>query len=80
MLADSTVLIVGYGSIGEALERRLDGFEVERAYGWPGAARDGACTAWTSCPACCPLADVVVLLVPAHPATRAWSTPPSWPG
>nr|BFE83028.1 hypothetical protein GCM10020093_056290 [Planobispora longispora] len=29
VLADSTVLIVGYGSIGEALERRLAGFEVE---------------------------------------------------
>jgi phosphoglycerate dehydrogenase-like enzyme len=28
-LADSTVLVVGHGAIGEALERRLAGFEVE---------------------------------------------------
>ncbi|MGH8964838.1 MAG: NAD(P)-dependent oxidoreductase, partial [Actinomycetes bacterium] len=28
-LADRTVLIVGYGDIGAAVERRLDGFEVE---------------------------------------------------
>lgn len=28
-LADRTVLILGYGSIGEALERRLDGFECD---------------------------------------------------
>ncbi|MFD0887339.1 NAD(P)-dependent oxidoreductase, partial [Streptosporangium algeriense] len=28
-LADSTVLVVGYGSIGQALERRLEGFEVD---------------------------------------------------
>ncbi len=28
-LADRTVLILGYGSIGEALERRLAGFECD---------------------------------------------------
>ena len=33
-LADKTVLIVGYGSIGAAVERRLAGFEVT-VTGWP---------------------------------------------
>ena len=34
-LAGKTVLIVGYGSIGAAVERRLAGFEVEVAAGGP---------------------------------------------
>lgn len=71
-LADSTVLIVGYGSIGAALERRLAAFEVEvirvartareGADGRPVHGRD-------ELPRLLPLADVVVLLLPATPDT-----------
>ncbi|GGO65013.1 2-hydroxyacid dehydrogenase [Nonomuraea cavernae] len=67
VLADSTVLIVGYGSIGAALERRLDGFEVEVVRVARGA-RDGV-HPMQALPALLPAADVVVLLVPATPAT-----------
>lgn len=67
-LAGSTVLIVGYGSIGAAVEARLAPFEVEvlrvarRAR--PGVAGEA------ELPALLPKADVVVLLVPLVPATR----------
>ncbi|MEU8247953.1 2-hydroxyacid dehydrogenase [Nonomuraea sp. NPDC048916] len=67
VLADSTVLIVGYGSIGAALERRLGGFEVEVVRVARGA-RDGV-HAMEDLPGLLPAADVVVLLVPATPAT-----------
>ncbi|WP_327089827.1 2-hydroxyacid dehydrogenase [Nonomuraea sp. NBC_01738] len=67
VLADSTVLIVGYGSIGAALERRLDGFEVDVVRVARGA-RDGV-HAMDELPGLLPEADVVVLLVPATPAT-----------
>ncbi|MEV0970307.1 2-hydroxyacid dehydrogenase [Microtetraspora glauca] len=63
VLADSTVLIVGYGSIGEALERRLSGFEVEIVR----VARTarGDVHGQDELPDLLPDADVVVLLVPA---------------
>ncbi|MEV0164934.1 phosphoglycerate dehydrogenase-like enzyme [Nonomuraea fuscirosea] len=67
VLADSRVLIVGYGSIGAALERRLDGFEVEIVR-VARSARDGV-HAMDELPALLPEADVVVLLVPATAAT-----------
>lgn len=67
VLADSTVLIVGYGSIGAALERRLDGFEVD-VVRVARTARDGV-HAMSELPELLPRADVVVLLVPATPAT-----------
>jgi phosphoglycerate dehydrogenase-like enzyme len=67
VLADSTVLIVGYGSIGAALERRLDGFEVEIVR-VARSARDGV-HGMAELPALLPQADVVVLLVPATPDT-----------
>ncbi|GAA3108698.1 NAD(P)-dependent oxidoreductase [Nonomuraea salmonea] len=67
MLADSRVLIVGYGSIGSALERRLEGFEVE-VVRVARRARDGV-HAMDELPALLPEADVVVLLVPATPDT-----------
>ncbi|WP_219501076.1 2-hydroxyacid dehydrogenase [Nonomuraea ceibae] len=66
-LADSTVLIVGYGSIGQALERRLDGFEVE-VVRVARSAREGV-HGMAELPALLPGADVVVLLVPATPDT-----------
>src|SRR5689334_2008710 len=67
-LADRTVLIVGYGSIGEALERRLAGFECEiiRVARRP---RDGVHPT-TELPDLLPRADVVVLLTPATDETR----------
>ncbi|MER6947039.1 2-hydroxyacid dehydrogenase [Nonomuraea sp. NPDC000554] len=67
VLADSTVLIVGYGSIGAALERRLDGFEVE-VVRVARSAREGV-HGMDELPALLPEADVVVLLVPATPDT-----------
>ncbi|MDF2707905.1 MAG: phosphoglycerate dehydrogenase [Nonomuraea muscovyensis] len=67
VLADATVLIVGHGSIGAALERRLDGFEVEIVR-VARSARDGV-HAMEELPGLLPGADVVVLLVPATPDT-----------
>jgi phosphoglycerate dehydrogenase-like enzyme len=67
-LADRTVLIVGYGSVGEAVERRLAGFEcdVRRV---ARRARDGV-DPFESLPSLVPHADVVVLLVPMTDETR----------
>ncbi|MEW9532635.1 2-hydroxyacid dehydrogenase [Microbispora sp. NPDC049125] len=67
VLADSTVLIVGYGSIGEALERRLTGFEVEIVR-VARTTREGV-HGEDELPALLPAADVVVLLVPATAST-----------
>ncbi|MEV4091921.1 2-hydroxyacid dehydrogenase [Streptosporangium saharense] len=67
VLADSTVLIVGYGSIGQALERRLDGFEVD-VVRVARTAREGV-HGQDELPELLPKADVVVLLVPATPTT-----------
>ncbi|MER7248970.1 2-hydroxyacid dehydrogenase [Kribbella sp. NPDC000426] len=66
-LADRTVLILGYGAIGEALERRLTGFECEviRVARRP---RDGVHST-DELPELLPRADVVVLLTPATPET-----------
>ncbi|MEV4288791.1 2-hydroxyacid dehydrogenase [Nonomuraea bangladeshensis] len=67
VLADSTVLIIGYGSIGAALERRLEGFEVE-VVRVARTAREGV-HGMAELPALLPEADVVVLLVPSTPDT-----------
>lgn len=67
-LADSTVLIVGYGAIGEALERRLDGFEVD-VVRVARTAREGV-HGFADLPGLLPEADVVVLIVPMTDATR----------
>jgi phosphoglycerate dehydrogenase-like enzyme len=66
-LAGKTVLIVGYGSIGAAVERRLAGFEVEMLR----VARTarGGVAAVSDLPALLPAADVVVLLAPVTPDT-----------
>jgi len=66
-LADKSVLIVGYGSIGAAVERRLSGFEVEvqRVARRP---RDGVAAA-SDLPELLPGADIVILLAPVTPET-----------
>jgi phosphoglycerate dehydrogenase-like enzyme len=67
-LADRTVLILGYGSIGEALERRLAGFECD-VIRVARRARDGVSPV-TELPELLPKADVVVVLTPATDETR----------
>src|SRR5262249_57241243 len=66
-LASKTVLIVGYGSIGRALERRLAGFEVEVSR-VARRARDGVAPV-SDLPALLPTADVVVILAPVTAET-----------
>ncbi|MFD7157522.1 2-hydroxyacid dehydrogenase [Kribbella sp. NPDC059898] len=66
-LADRTVLILGYGAIGEALERRLTGFECD-VIRVARRARDGVHPI-SALPELLPRADVVVLLTPATPET-----------
>lgn len=66
-LACKTVLIVGYGSIGRAVERRLAGFEVEVSR-VARRARDGVAPA-SDLPALLPTADVVVILAPVTAET-----------
>ncbi|MET9735353.1 2-hydroxyacid dehydrogenase [Streptomyces sp. NPDC006458] len=72
-LADKNVLIVGYGSIGSAIEDRLVPFEVARV---ARVARSGRTTArgpvhpFTELPALLPQADVVVLSTPLTEGTR----------
>jgi phosphoglycerate dehydrogenase-like enzyme len=67
-LADRTVLLVGYGSIGQALERRLDGFETHLLR-VARRAKDGVEDV-EALPDLLPRADVVVLLLPMTDATR----------
>jgi len=67
-LADRTVLIVGYGSVGEALERRLLPFEVDVVK----VARTarGEVHGFDELAGLLPQADVVVLLCPLTDTTR----------
>ncbi|HZX07367.1 2-hydroxyacid dehydrogenase [Kribbella sp.] len=67
-LADRTVLILGYGAIGEALERRLSGFECDIVR-VARRARDGVHPI-SELPELLPRADVVVLLTPATAETK----------
>jgi phosphoglycerate dehydrogenase-like enzyme len=67
-LADSQVLVVGYGAIGEALERRLAGFEVELVR-VARTAREGV-HGYDELAGLLPSADVVVLIVPLTEQTR----------
>ncbi|GAA4578481.1 2-hydroxyacid dehydrogenase [Planotetraspora phitsanulokensis] len=67
VLDGSTVLIVGYGSIGEAVERRLAGFEVD-VVRVARTAREGV-HGEDELPGLLPSADVVVLLVPVTAGT-----------
>lgn len=70
-LADRTVLIVGYGSVGAAVERRLAGFEVTvlRVARTAREAVAGHVEGLDRLPALLPEADVVVLCLPLTPAT-----------
>lgn len=66
-LAGSTVLIVGYGSIGQAVERRLAGFDVQ-VRRVARTARDGV-SATGDLPGLLPDADVVIVLAPTTAET-----------
>jgi phosphoglycerate dehydrogenase-like enzyme len=66
-LAGKTVLIVGYGSIGKAVERRLQGFDVQ-VRRVARSARDGVSPV-ADLPELLPGADVVILLAPVTPET-----------
>ncbi|MGW6744763.1 2-hydroxyacid dehydrogenase [Streptomyces sp. NPDC055025] len=72
-LADKSVLIVGYGSIGAAIEDRLAPFECARVARVARSARTterGAVHAFTELPALLPDADVVVLSTPLTETTK----------
>ncbi|GAA3376020.1 2-hydroxyacid dehydrogenase [Streptomyces sannanensis] len=71
-LADKSVLIVGYGSIGAAIEDRLAPFECARVARVARSARTserGEVHALADLPALLPEADVVVISTPLTPAT-----------
>ncbi|MFF5790031.1 2-hydroxyacid dehydrogenase [Streptomyces sp. NPDC012693] len=72
-LADRSVLIVGYGSIGAAIEDRLAPFECARVARVARSARTtarGQVHALSELPSLLPEADVVVLSTPLTPGTR----------
>lgn len=71
-LADQRVLIVGYGRIGQAIERRLAGFEVASVTRVARRARDGEPRVHPieALPELLPEADVVILIAPATPETE----------
>jgi phosphoglycerate dehydrogenase-like enzyme len=66
-LAGKAVLIVGYGSIGEAVERRLSGFDVQ-VRRVARSAREGVSPV-SALPQLLPEADVVILLAPVTTET-----------
>lgn len=67
-LADRTVLIVGYGEVGTAIESRLAGFEVD-VVRVARTAREGV-HGFADLPDLVPDADVVVIIVPITDETR----------
>ncbi|MFE9465218.1 2-hydroxyacid dehydrogenase [Streptomyces virginiae] len=72
-LADKSVLIIGYGSIGSAIEDRLVPFECERIERVARSARTtarGPVHAIADLPRLLPQADVVILVTPLTDATR----------
>lgn len=68
-LAEKNVLIVGYGSIGAAVERRLAGFEVSVTRVARGPRPGEGVFGLADLPGLLPSADVVVVLVPFTPQT-----------
>jgi phosphoglycerate dehydrogenase-like enzyme len=72
-IADRRVAIVGYGRIGQAIERRLDGFEAEivRVARTARTLDDGReVHAMDELPGLLPSLDVVILIVPLSDETR----------
>ncbi|MFH8880939.1 2-hydroxyacid dehydrogenase [Streptomyces californicus] len=72
-LADKSVLIVGYGSIGSAIEDRLAPFECARVARVARSARAsarGPVQTLDELPALLPESDVVILSTPLNPSTR----------
>jgi len=71
-LADQRVLIVGYGNIGSAIERRLAGFEVASVTRVARRGRPGPpeVHAITELDALLPDADVVIVIAPHTPETE----------
>ncbi len=71
-LADRRVLIIGYGHIGPAIERRLAGFEVASVTRVARRARDGEpkVHAIEALPHLLPDADVVIVIAPSTPETE----------
>ncbi|MFI7352521.1 2-hydroxyacid dehydrogenase [Streptomyces avidinii] len=72
-LADKSVLIIGYGSIGSAIEDRLVAFECGPVARVARTARTGArgpVHALADLPGLLPSADVVILVTPLTEATR----------
>ncbi|MEU9098760.1 2-hydroxyacid dehydrogenase [Streptomyces sp. NPDC048361] len=72
-LADKSVLIVGYGSIGAAIEDRLAPFECARVARVARSSRTterGAVHPWTELPALLPDADVVIVCTPLTEQTK----------
>jgi len=72
-LADRTVLLLGYGGVGAAVERRLAGFEVARVIRVASRARTdarGQVHGIDELPAVLPDAEVVVIATPLNDSTR----------
>jgi phosphoglycerate dehydrogenase-like enzyme len=71
-LADKRVLIIGYGRIGEAIERRLAGFEVASVTRVARRARDGEprVHATSELADLVPDADVAIMIAPLTPDTE----------
>ncbi|MER5218995.1 2-hydroxyacid dehydrogenase [Streptomyces flaveus] len=72
-LADKSVLIVGYGSVGAAIEDRLAPFEIARVARVARSAREterGPVHPITALPELLPDADVVVLITPLTEQTK----------
>ncbi|MET7368655.1 2-hydroxyacid dehydrogenase [Streptomyces sp. NPDC005566] len=72
-LADKSVLVVGYGSIGAAIEDRLEPFECARVVRVARSARAsarGPVHALEELPALLPEADIVILSTPLNPSTQ----------
>ena len=68
-LADKTVLIFGYGSIGESIEQRLIPFEIN-VIRVASRARAGDVHGVDELPELLPQADVVIIITPLTPTTR----------
>jgi phosphoglycerate dehydrogenase-like enzyme len=71
-LADRTVLLVGYGGVSQAIEARLQGFEVtiERLARTPRSDTRGTIHGLGDLQRLLPHADIVVVAVPLSPATQ----------